>query len=145
MDNVIGIPPNIAIPSDSSTTLQTSKLWDYVPNGSQWIQSNAVIHVPPEINTYFITTLPNFKEYVPITMSPSTNGIYRLVKMNERVVRTKSTYHELLRTCSYIQQRHMFHPSIVCVLQFITIYLSSIYEQYIFQEESAVVVLMVYF
>ena len=40
--------------SNSSTTLQTGNMRAYASDGSQCIHMDAVIHVPPEINTNFL-------------------------------------------------------------------------------------------
>ena len=72
--------------SNYSTNLQTGNLWANTSDGSLCVHTDAIIRVPPEINNHLVTTLPNPKGNVPITASPSINGIARLVIINDRVV-----------------------------------------------------------
>ena len=62
--------PDISVPPDCSTTLQTCNLWRYDPSGSWWFHRNSVIYVPPEINDHFITTFLTNEVELPITVSP---------------------------------------------------------------------------
>ena len=93
-------------------------LCDYAFDGSWWFHNNAVIHVPPEKKSVFVTTIMTPKGYVPITMSQSIHGTNHLVGMDGSVAQTCTTYHELFRPYSYSQQWDIFHPSVfgVCLL-----------------------------
>ena len=61
-------------------------MWAYAFDVSRWFHTDAVIRVPPEINTRFFTTIMTPKGYLPITVSLSINGRAQLVGMNERVI-----------------------------------------------------------
>ena len=84
-------------------------------NGSRWVHTDAVIHVPTKINTHFVTTLPNPKVYAPITVSLSMTLSDLLVSINEHAIQTRSTCHELFRPYMHSQKRDIFHPSAVGV------------------------------
>ena len=88
-------------------------MWAYASYGSRWVHTDAIIRVPPEINNDFITTLTTTKGDDLITIYLYINGSVQFVSMNERVVRTRSTYHELLRSYSYRQQIDKFHPIVI--------------------------------
>ena len=106
-----------------STTLQTGNMWTYASDDSRWVHNDAVICVPPKINTHFVTTLPTPKVDISITASLSINGSARLVSMNECIVQTRSSYRELFRPYSYNRQRDMFHPIMIVVFWLIQILL----------------------
>ena len=112
---------NIRIPADGFKYVPvdltgTGNMCACAYDVSQWVHSNLVIRVPPEINTHFVTTFPTTKGEVPITMYPSINQIACLVIMYDEIVdQPHTTYHEIFRPYSYRQQREMFHPSAVSV------------------------------
>ena len=74
----------------------------YAYGGSWWVHTDAVIHVIPDININFITTLRTLKGDVLINMSTSINVSAHLVSMNEHVVLMRSTYQNHIRPYSYI-------------------------------------------
>ena len=53
-DSVTTILSDIAIPLYSSTTFHTVNMWHYASNGSPLFYRNAIICVPPKINTLFL-------------------------------------------------------------------------------------------
>ena len=71
---------------NSSTTLQTGNMRVYPFYDSLWVYTDAVIHVPPKINTYILTTLTTPEGDVTTTVSPYINGSNHLVSINGRVV-----------------------------------------------------------
>ena len=100
-----GVLSNSAIPLNSSTTLHTGNLWRYAPDGSRWVQKNCVIRVPPKIYTHFIIIFPTPEEGVPITMSPSINGIAFLFSIhNELVSQPRTNYCNLFQPYNYFLQ-----------------------------------------
>ena len=54
-------------------------MWANASDGLRWVHMDAVIRVPPEVNTYLVTTLPTPKGYPPIIVYLYINGITHLV------------------------------------------------------------------
>ena len=80
----------------------------------------------------FVTTIPTPKGDVATTLSPSINGSTRLVRTNECVVQTHSTYCNIFRPYSYRRQRDMLHPCVVGACRFIFHwFLSSIFLKHV--------------
>ena len=63
-------------------------MWANASDGLRWVHMDAVIRVPPEVNTYLVTTLPTPKGYPPIIVYLYINGITHLVSTNEHIDRT---------------------------------------------------------
>ena len=77
-------------------------IWDYDPDGSQWLHTDAVITIPPKSNSsHFSTTIQNAEGDVLITVTPYINVITRLVIIHNHIVQTCSSYHNIFRTYSY--------------------------------------------
>ena len=85
-DDVTTFPPDNAITPDSITTIQTRNLWRYATGGYLWVHRPPIIPVSPKTNTHFVTTLPNYKGEVLITVSLSINGSNLLVSVTEHFV-----------------------------------------------------------
>ena len=61
-DSIAAIPPNIAIPTNSSTTFQTGNMCQYYVYDSRWVCRNSILRVLPKINTCLFTTFWPSKE-----------------------------------------------------------------------------------
>ena len=110
-------------------------MWDWDSDGYRWVHTDFVIAIPPESNSlYFITTLQTAKVDVPITVYLYINGSAWLVRMNEHIFRTRSSYRGLFRPYIYNRQRDMFHPIGVSFCQFIRFwFLSGMFPKWIGQ------------
>ena len=118
--SVTAILPDITIPLDYSTTLHTSNIWNYAPNGSRWVHRNAVIRFTPNINTHLVTTFWTPKGELPITMYQSIDESTHLVSMQDNLItQPRTTYCELFQPYSYLQQQDMFHHSTLIFWQLI--------------------------
>ena len=75
-------------------------------DGSWRVHFNFVIHVPPEINTRFVTTFPTARGELLITVSPSINGSEFLVSFrDELVAQLHTTYSKIFWPYGYRQQQ----------------------------------------
>ena len=81
----------------SSTTLYNSNMWAYASDDSWWVRTDAVIFVPHEINTNFVTTLLTPKVDSPVTTYLPINGSASLVSMHDCVVWMCSYYCRVFR------------------------------------------------
>ena len=85
-----------------------------------WIHCNFFIHVPPKINSHFVTTFLTPEGELRIAVSPSINGSAWLVSFRDEIAdQLHNTYYNIFRPYSYLQQREMLHPSSVGVCRLI--------------------------
>ena len=61
-------------------------LWEWDSDGSQWVHSNFIICVAPEVKTHFVTNFSTPKGELPITVYPYINGSARFVSMQDDCV-----------------------------------------------------------
>ena len=100
---------NIWCPSDIFEDLESlppdpGNLWSYDSNGSWWAHTNSVIAILPETRySNFSTTLQTYKWDVLITVYPSINRTYHLVRMNENMYPKRSSYCDLFIPYSHNQ------------------------------------------
>ena len=95
-------------------------LWSYASYGSFRVHTDAIITITPKSKSlHFGTTLQNSYGDVLVTLYPYFSVISHLVEVNEIIIQTCSSCHELFRPFSYNQQRDRFHTIAVGVRQFI--------------------------
>ena len=113
--NLTAIPADTGIPSNSRNTIQTGNTGAYAPDGSRWVHRHSISCVPPKVNINLITNFYFSEGGILIIVSPSNNEINRLVSVNERFVRTCSTYCELFIPYIYSRQWYILYSSAVGV------------------------------